>query len=138
MLKRYKFEFMKLTSFALMGFLLTATLVSGADNTDASNQVGMTSPKTKHAEIVMLHACQREFPSIVAGKSLDDVDRWAEAQENSQNPTQFKRSRCFATHEIWEKLAQRNEWAVTNIPGDRTRMPASANTTSTGSTTTTK
>lgn len=85
------------------------------------SQIGFADAATARAkaEAAMLAACKQEYRDVVQGKSLDEIDRWAEASENGQDAAAFKRSRCFKTHEKWEKLAQKNEWAP-----DQKRQPA--------------
>jgi hypothetical protein len=115
---------MKMTSFLFAGFLLVS-VASFAHGAETETFTSLPTAKATKAEKIMLKVCKKEFPDNVAGKSLDDVDHWAEGQENAANPTEFKKSQCYATHEVWEKMAQRNEWAVTNPPTNPTRLPAS-------------
>jgi hypothetical protein len=122
---------MKQTLMLLSGFLVFSTFNLSAHADDAFSD----TPKIRKATQAMLQSCKKEFPDEVSGKSIDAVDHWSEAQENAAPAVSapYKKTQCFAKHEIWEKLVQRNEWAA-NTPKDVTRLPASGTSTSTTST----
>ena len=85
-------------------------------NVTTLESLSSSPSKLKSAESAMMRNCLKEFEGAVAGKSVDQVDDWAEAQENAapKISTVFKSTQCYAIHEVWEKLAHRNEWAGNN------------------------
>ena len=110
-----KFEFLVVAT----ALVLCTSFVCRETQADES-----VAPGQKKAEASMLKACGKEFPEQVKNWSLDQVDQWAEAKENGSDSATFKKSKCFARHEAWEKLAQKNEWAITNPPSNPARLPA--------------
>lgn len=83
-------------------------------------QVAMAAEKAQQAQNKMIATCQQEYPDQAKNMTLDQLDSWAEAEEHSTRAAEFKKSACFKSHEKWEKLAQRNEWAKHD------RIPASS------------
>jgi hypothetical protein len=110
------------------GFLMVSSFALQA----LADDPFLDTPKIRAATKVMLQNCKKEFPEEVPGMSINSVDHWAEAQERAATEisTPFEKTKCFATHETWEKLVQRNEWAA-NETTDSTRQPASAGTATT-------
>ena len=112
---------------AAAGGLIAASIAVAV----SSAAIEMNSPAStllKSAESAMIQSCRKEFAVTVERKSLDEVDHWAEAQENAPHRISdgFKKTQCYAKHEVWEKLAQRNEWAVATIPSDPRGIPSPA------------
>jgi hypothetical protein len=103
---------------SLLVSLLGLAPAALATEPEAPSQAG----HRKSLEAAMIKVCRKEFPDVVKKMNVDELDHWAEASETADGWQRFKKSRCFATHEKWEKLAERNEWS----PESRNRMPASA------------
>jgi hypothetical protein len=119
-----KFTGMMLSVGSLVLAVIVTAPLSRADNPFQD------TPAIRQATTTMLQNCKKEFPTEVPGMTINDIDHWAEAQENASVviATPFNKTQCFAKHEAWEKLVQRNEWTATDVDHSN-RLPASKTTT---------
>ena len=65
----------------------------------------MTAEQAKAATV---KECQTKYKET-ASKSADETMEWVETEERSANAKAFKKSKCYALHEDWEKLENKHE-----------------------------
>jgi len=63
----------------------------------------------KSAEAKMSAACKKEYSSEVKGKNTTEISEWVETKEKGPDAEAFKKSKCYARHEDWEKAAGKAE-----------------------------